>query len=149
MSNVWKIMYILKTVSDIKGCLHNETGFTLLEVIVSVAIIAVLFVSIFRLQSGTINLAAAGKFNIVAPLLAEKVMVQVERDLADWSETSGDFGDEYPGYQWECEISDAAFDRIDFIDAENLKRFKEIRITVHSSSGKRSLEITSWRMSDE
>ncbi len=137
-----------------KEYLDTETGFTYLEVIVSVAIIAILFVSIFRMQSGTIALATAGKFNIVAPVLAEKVMVQVERNVTGWSETSGDFGDEYPGYQWECEISDTAFDRIDFINAENLERFKKIRIIVSqtpgaSTSGKRSFEITSWRLADE
>jgi general secretion pathway protein I len=139
----------LKTVSDIKARPGRETGFTFLEVIISVSIIAILFVSIFRMQSGTINLATAGKFNIVAPVLAEKVMVQIEKDVAGWSETSGDFGDEYPGYRWECEISDTALNQIDFINAEILERFKEIRITIRSSTGNRSLEIKSWRLADE
>ncbi len=147
-------MWALKTVSDIKERLERETGFTYLEVIVSVAIIAILFVGIFRMQSGTINLATAGKFYITAPVLAEKVMLQIEQDVTGWSETSGDFGDEYPGYQWECEISDTAFDQIDFIDADNQKRFKKIRVVVSqvsgaSSSNKRTLEINSWRLADE
>ena len=127
----------------------SSRGFTLLEVMISVAIIAFVFVSIFRMQSSTIDLATAGNFNTLAPMLVRKLLNDVENDLADWSEFEGDFSDSFPGIQWHLEISETFFEIDDFISENNQERFKKIEIEIISSSGSRSYKINTWRLADE
>ncbi len=127
----------------------SSRGFTLLEVMISVAIIAFVFVSIFRMQSSTIDLATAGSFNTLAPMLAKKLLNDVENDLADWSEFEGGFSDSFPGIQWRLEISETFFEIDDFISEDNQERFKKIEIEIISSSGSRSYKINTWRFADE
>ena len=134
-------MFILKIASN--------KGFTLLEVMISVAIIALIFVSLFRMQSSTIMLAEAGKFNTIAPILAKQILVRVEQDIENWSDPNGDFGENYPGMKWACEISDVFLENLDFIGEENQDRFKKIDIKILASSGSNSYEISAWRFSNE
>ncbi len=138
-------MFILKTASKTILSASNERGFTLLEVMISVSIIALILTSLFKMQSGTIRLATAGKFNSIAPALAQQLLARMERDLADWSESEGDFGENFPGIKWRCEISDSFFDEIDFIDEENAKQFKKIDIEITDRSGQRTYKVSTWR----
>jgi len=138
-------MFILKTASKYILSIFKNKGFTLLEIMISVSIIALIFTSLFRMQSGTIGLAKAGKFNSIAPALARQLLVRMEQDLANWSESEGDFGENFPGIKWSCQISDALFDDIDFISEENYKRFKKIDIEIKMPSSQRSYTVTTWR----
>lgn len=116
-----------------------------MEVMISVSIIALILTSLFKMQSGTIRLAIAGKFNSTAPALAQQLLSRMERDLADWSESEGDFGETFPGIKWSCEISDSAFEEIDFIDEETAKQFKKIDIEITDLSGQRTYKVSTWR----
>lgn len=142
-------MFTLKTASKTVLSAGNERGFTLLEVMISVSIIALILTSLFRMQSGTIKLATVGKFNSIAPALAQQLLTRVERDLADWSEGEGDFGETFPGIKWACEISDSFFEEIDFITEENYNRFKKIDIEITDPSGQRSYKVSTWRFGIE
>jgi len=81
-------------------------GFSLLEVMVALSIIAIVLVSIMRLQGQTISMNETIRFYTIAPLLAQSKMSEISEDpLADISD-SGDFGTDFPGYTWEAQISD-------------------------------------------
>ena len=134
-------MFTLKTA-------YNK-GFTLLEVMISVAIIALIFTSLFRMQSSTIELAMAGKFNSIAPMLAKQLLVEIEQDVANWSETQGDFGENFPGITWSCEILDSSFEELDFISEESQNSLKKIDIEITGSSGQRKYKISTWRFAGE
>jgi general secretion pathway protein I len=85
-----------------KNVLH--AGFTLLEVMVAVAIIAIAL---------TTNSA---KFETMAALLAQAKMSEIAlQDGGELSSDSGDFGDDYPGYAWEATVSDISIEGIDNI----------------------------------
>ncbi|MCP3871745.1 MAG: prepilin-type N-terminal cleavage/methylation domain-containing protein [Desulfobacteraceae bacterium] len=127
----------------------SNKGFTFLEVMISVSIIALVFVSLFRMQSGTIRLATAGKFNTIAPILAKQLLVTVEQDIENWSETKGEFSEHYSGMEWTCEVSDVFFENLDFISEDNQKRFKKIDIHIVQPSESNSYEISAWRFLDE
>ncbi len=131
-------MFTLKTA-------YNK-GFTLLEVMISVAIIALIFTSLFRMQSSTIELATAGKFNSIAPILAGQLLVEIEQDVLNWSESEGDFGENFPGITWTCEIFDSFFEELDFISEENQASLKKIDIKIRGSSGQGPYKITTWRL---
>ena len=142
-------MFTLKTASKYILLTLNDKGFTLLEVMISVSIIALVLTSLFRMQSGTIGLAAAGKFNSIAPILARQLLVEIEQDVANWSETEGDFGENYPGMGWSCEISDSSLEELEFIREESFDSLKKIDIKITDPSGQRSYNITTWRFAGE
>jgi general secretion pathway protein I len=82
----------------------DRRGFTLLEVMVAVSIIAIVLVSIVRLQGQTISMNETIRFYAIAPLLAQEKMAEIALKPEDFDGSqSGDFGDDYPGYAWKTE----------------------------------------------
>ena len=86
-------------------------GFTLLEVMISLAILAIALVAISGLNGGAVAMHAYGRRATEATLLLRGKMLDVEDDLqkngfSDFDdEKHGDFSDEGPaGYAWSAEI---------------------------------------------
>ena len=91
--------------------LRSVKGFTLLEVMVSVAIIAIVFVSILKLQGQTILMNETIRFYTIAPLLADAKISDIKINPSNFElSSSGDFGDEYPGYTWKVQIEEMKID---------------------------------------
>lgn len=83
------------------------SGFTLLEVLVALAIIAIVFVSVLRLQGQTISMDDSFRFYAMAPFLAQAKMSEVYSDPSAFiGGDSGDFNDDAPGYSWKANISE-------------------------------------------
>ncbi len=83
------------------------SGFTLLEVLVALAIIAIVFVSVLRLQGQTISMDDSFRFYAMAPLLAQAKMSEVSSDPSAFvGGDSGDFSDNAPGFSWKAEASE-------------------------------------------
>lgn len=129
--------------------LKKNTGFTLLEIMVSVAVMAIVFVSVFRMQSASIDLAAAGRFHTLAPMLAEKVLSQVEQSLSEGMETQGNFGQDYPGIQWEFELEDADFEGMAGINPDSEFRLKKISLKISRPDSSDLFSVETWRVVDE
>jgi general secretion pathway protein I len=80
-------------------------GFTLIEVLVAMAVVAIVVIAIFKLNSQSIDMANATRFHTIAPLLAQSVMADIEsRKIEDAASDSGDFGETYPGFSWQVSI---------------------------------------------
>jgi general secretion pathway protein I len=92
-------------------CLRGEKyGFTLLEVMVSMAIIAIALTAVLGSQSQSVSFATEAKFSTTASLLAQAKMAEVEaRNPEDLYSESGDFGEDFPGYAWEVTVEDVFF----------------------------------------
>jgi general secretion pathway protein I len=116
---------------------------------VSISILALVFLSLFRMQSSTIALAEASKFNTLAPMLARQLLVQIEQDLSTGPDEKGDFGEDFPGLEWTCHVLDAAFEPVDFMDETSQNRFKKIEIEIIDSVRSRSFRVQTWRFADE
>ena len=118
-------------------------GFTLLEILVSLSIVSIVFVSLFKMQSSSILLAEHGRFNSTAPLLARQAIAICERSLEENSTLEGDFGDDFPGYQWRGEVSEyQAFDST-LISETAAKQLK--KITIEILHGNANFTLTTWR----
>jgi prepilin-type N-terminal cleavage/methylation domain-containing protein len=88
----------------------SENGFSLIEVMVAVSIIAIAFTAALSLQSRGFCLANESKFYITASLLAQKKMAEIEAEnIEDITDFSGDFGDDFAGYYWELSIENRDF----------------------------------------
>ena len=84
-------------------------GFTLLEVMVAVALIAIALSALLGSQSQSVSFANSAKFETMAALLAQGKMSEIVlRETGDLSSDSGDFGEEYPGYAWNSTVSDVS-----------------------------------------
>jgi len=95
--------------------LHNK-GFTLLEIMIAVAILAVALVTLLGSQSQSVFFANSAKFETMAALLAQSKMSEITIQAADsLSSDSGDFGEDYPGYGWEATVSDVSIEGLDAI----------------------------------
>ncbi len=81
-------------------------GFTLLEVMIAMAILAITLVALYQSQSQTISMASDSRFLTTASLLAQTRMAEVDAaDPRSVVSANGDFGDDYPGYTWRLEVS--------------------------------------------
>ena len=82
-------------------------GFTLLEVMIAMAILAITLVTVYQSQSQSISMASSSRFLTTASLLAQGRMARI--DAADPREVvsaKGDFGEEFPDYAWQVEVGD-------------------------------------------
>jgi general secretion pathway protein I len=89
----------------------RRSGFTLLEVVVAMAMLSLGLMAIFDLNSRAVSLHAYGKKLTVATLLARGKMVDLEQKLyddgfqIDDDEQSGDFSEEgWPSFRWRARI---------------------------------------------
>lgn len=90
---------------------RNRRGFTLLETVVALAILAMALMAIFDLNSGAVSNHVYTKHLTVAAFLARSKMTDLEQKLyddgfnADDDEESGDFSEEgWPNYKWRAKI---------------------------------------------
>ena len=102
--------------------LQTISGFTLLEIMAAVSIIAIVLVSVYRMHAQTISMNNEVRFYATAPMLAQVKMSEVQLEsLEDIGDDSGDFGDEFPDYRWNIVIDDVESEPLGNI-AKNLKK---------------------------
>jgi general secretion pathway protein I len=99
----------------------NKTkGFTLIEVMIAMAILAAVLVVVFQLQSQSISMSTDSRFMTTAALLAQSKMAEVEAgSIVETSSKDGDFGTDFPDYTWHLDIGDT-----------QIPRFRRIEITI-------------------
>ena len=98
--------------SKLQSRVHRRltaSGFTLLEVMVAMAIMAIVLVSVYRMHAQTLTMNTAARFYTQAPMLAQSKLAQLELDSSGITATdSGDFGDKFPGYTWRISTAEVA-----------------------------------------
>ena len=81
------------------------SGFTLLEVMVSLAIIATAFTAVLKLHSDSIEMVISSRVHTKAAQLAQYKMTEIEVvGLRNLPFMSGEFGDLAPEYTWNIGI---------------------------------------------
>ncbi len=103
-------------------------GFTLLEVMIAIAVLAISLTVIYGSQSQSVSLAAEAKFNTTATFLLNRKVAELESGIISLSSDEGDF-DDHPDFRWKMEVEDADLAGAEF--AKGLDgSFKRVRITV-------------------
>ena len=100
----------------------TASGFTLLEVMVAMAIMAIVLVSVYRMHTQTLTMNTAARFYTQAPMLAQSKLAQLEAEPSSIiTGDSGDFGDKFPGYSWSITTDEVSSEALGEIAAD-LKR---------------------------
>jgi len=101
---------------------HRDSGFrgfTLLEVMIAMAILATTLVVVFQSQSQSVSMAGRARFETTASLLAQVIMSEIEaaspeKVISD----KGDFGDDFPDYSWQVYVTEAELESLKKIEVE-------------------------------
>ncbi|MBN1849654.1 MAG: prepilin-type N-terminal cleavage/methylation domain-containing protein [Deltaproteobacteria bacterium] len=105
----------------------RQDGFTLLEVIAALSIIAIALTTLLVSQSQSLSLAGEAKFSTTATLLAQHKMAELETKTAeDLISDSGDFGEDFPNYFWEVQVNPVSFPGVE----QNADDLKQIDLNV-------------------
>lgn len=99
----------------------GHDGFTLLEVMIAMAILAIALVAVYQSQTQSLSMASDSRFLTTASLLAQGRMAEIDAaNPLSLESGKGDFGEVHPDYRWEVAIS----------DVEELPLLKRIVLTV-------------------
>jgi general secretion pathway protein I len=106
---------------------REDNGFTLLEVMVAIALIAIALMAVLGSQSQSVSLAGEARFTTTAALLAQSKMAEIEsQDPEDLTADSGDFDEDFSGYTWKLAVSNVMLDR-----PENVSdHLKQVDLTI-------------------
>lgn len=104
-------------------------GFTLLEVMISISIIAITLTTLFGAQSQSLSLTAEMRFNNVASLLSRQKIAEFQVGQLEFISDSGDFGEEFPGYDWETVVEQAELEMFDEYETPEHPLFR-VELTV-------------------
>ncbi len=97
----------------------DTKGFTLLEVMIAMAILAISLVVVFQSQSQSISMASGSRFKTTASFLAQSKMAEIEAtDLGAISFENGNFGEDFPDYSWEIDITGTEFEALKKIEVK-------------------------------
>jgi general secretion pathway protein I len=133
---------LIKTVITHPANRSARSGFTFLEIMVALSIIALVLVSVYRLQMQSVSAEYVSRFYITAPLLAQEKLAEVEsRSLEDLTNDAGDFGEAYPGYTWQLDVSTVENDTL----ADLTEQFKKIEVAIFLNQDENTYRVNTYR----
>ena len=131
---------------NLSGFSRTQSGFTLLEVMIALAVMSIVLVSVYRMHSQSLTMNTAARFYTLAPLLAQNKMAELETLSSDgFPDDSGDFGEQYPGYSWRTSLSDISSEVLGEV-ADDLKR---VDLTISYNNDQFSHNIRTYRFQRE
>lgn len=113
-----------------------QRGFTLLEVMIAVAILALVAVAFLRAQASSVRLIDESVQISMATLLARERMAELEsRGFPEPGDGSGAGGDAFPSFRWEYKISTT--------DIPNIRK-AVVRVLWAEGDLQRNMELTMY-----
>ncbi|MGB5985210.1 MAG: prepilin-type N-terminal cleavage/methylation domain-containing protein [Desulfobacterales bacterium] len=126
-----------------RPALRDCRGFTLLEVLISLGVIAIVLVSVYHLYTQNLVMAESHRFYSLAPLLAQNKLAEMEIAASDGLDAgSGSFGEAYPGFTWEIEISESASEVLGEVAAD----LRRIDISVGYNEDEFTYDLHTYRL---
>jgi len=120
----------------------NRCGFTLLEVMVAVAIVAIALSAVYKLYSQAFAMNQSARFYTTATLLAETKLAELSAQPAeDLGNDGGAFEDEFTDYSWQVTVTEVEAE--DLTLSQQLMRQIDIVIT-HEQQGE-SFSLRTYR----
>ena len=119
-----------------------ERGFTLMEVMVALAVVAIALLAVYRMHAQTLFMETRGRFDTVAAMLARQKLADLDADPTKAiGGDSGDFGTAHPGYGWKTESEPVASDLL----KEGGPLLQRITVTITLDGDKAQLQVITYR----
>ena len=118
-------------------------GFTLLEVMVAMAILAIALTGLLGSQSQSLYAADEANFSMVSTFLAQEKMTELLAQDDYLTDYSGDFGEQHPGYFWRAEVVQSDFSEIETLEGTEYL-LARIDLVVHTENERRSFTISRY-----
>ncbi len=120
--------------------LRNSQGFTLIEIMVALAVVAIVFVSFYKLFSQAISADGAARFYTVAPLLAQQKMDEINGGII--SATDGETGafENHAEYTWQARITDLTSESL----GKAVSDLKQVDIIISGQDDTRNFSLRSY-----
>ena len=84
----------------------RDEGFTLLEIVIALGLIAVALLAVFHLQAQNLDLQSEAQFMTLAKCLIQDRISQIScRETLSEGTVTGDMGEDFPDFTYEEEIS--------------------------------------------
>ncbi len=108
------------------------------------SIISIVLISIFKLHADTLRMNQMTRFYSTAPLLAQRKLTEIKTNtLEELSSDSGEFGENFPAYNWRVTISDVESEML----GSAAKNLKKIDVVVTANGTKLSYDLrTYWSL---
>ncbi len=118
-----------------------QRGFTLLEVLVALSIIAIVIVSVLRLQGQSVGMNEISRFYTTAPFLAQKKIAEIRTDPQRYmGSESGTFDDTVQGLQWTTSLEPVEIAG----EENNLLEMLSATVTIESQTQKSRYVVHSY-----
>lgn len=148
--------------------MRNQRGFTLIEVLVALIIVAAAIMASASLWSGNFSVMRKSALNYDVATILERKMVELEAKYSNKSfteipdEDEGDFGTEFPQFRWTMKARDMEFPDLTPLIASQQennpnemltmiikqmteylnKAIKEVKVSVFVKRGKKEVEFS-------
>lgn len=109
---------------------------------IALSVIAIVLVSVYRLQSQTILMSIRSRFDTIAPLLAQQKLSEIEIDPNSAKSGAGGFGDEFPGYNWQATVTGVTSELLGQL-GENMK---QINVKITFQNGDNVYNLRAYRL---
>ena len=121
-------------------------GFTLLEIMVAMAIIAIVLVAVYKMHHQTIDMNNAASFHTRAPLLAQKKIAEIKsRTLDNIADDEGGFGENFADYHWKMTVEDVESELL----GDAARRLKKVDMTVSHGQDEMTYQIRHYKFYDD
>lgn len=125
----------------------SQGGFTLLEILVSLAVMAIVLVSVFRLHSSTLKLADTTRSKSLLPFIVRQQLADVLSHAPAGETVTGEVEENGITYHWTCTAEERSLDDAIALSADQTKSFKALKLIVEGAG--RTFQMTTWRYQGE
>ncbi len=127
---------------------RDSSAFTLLEVMIAIAILAITLATLYGSQAKSLSYATEARFDFVAPALAAAKLAELESRTRQLVSDKGDFGEDFPGFTWQIEIDTATFDGVETL-AGLQEPLQQVDVTVEWAGSPYSYSLRYYGYWDE
>ncbi len=125
----------------------TDKGFTLIEILVSMAVMAIVLATLFKLQSSTVNLSESVQFKESAQMVVRQqlaALTLLDFDSEELQSISEDFQTRYTT-SVEIVSADELADWEGILSGDRTNRFKKIIVEVSDQGRGRKFKVETWR----
>ena len=133
--------------------LSKSAGFTLLEMMVAVCVIAIALTSVYKLHAQTIRLNTIARFDTIAPLLAQERMALIDtQKIEDVADDSGEFEDGFEKYTYNVVVEETPSEFLETsadLGKDSGLILKKITIEIAGKENGQTYRVSTYRVMQE